>query len=138
MAEKKSKIDKDFEELMQGEGEEFAQAMGIDELLKLAMPRYNTLVELGDGVIIDLASIVRIDKDRRFLESMLGNSRFQFGIVINKDVVSKDYPNHDVYIWYEREDARDTEHANLCLLLQQNGRQIVTKSVNGKLTTVVG
>lgn len=120
---RKSKIDAELEKLFNDGG---MGAMDVEELIELAKPRMNALIELGSDTTIDLSTIVRVDRDRKFVYSQLGNSRFQFGIIINKSVDNRDIPNSDIEVWYDREDIRDAQYNTLMERLKENGRQIVT------------
>lgn len=130
MPRKKQSIDTELEALL-ADSPGVGEGLSMDALMQMLGPRYNTLVELG-GQAIDLAAIRRIDRGRRFVESQLGNSRWQFSIELNRDInTTEGIPYKDVEIWYEKEETRDLEYRTLIDTLKNNGRTIVTRYPSG-------
>jgi hypothetical protein len=87
-------------------------------------PYYNSLIILSNGVTIDISKIFRVDKGQRFVESKLGNSRFQWSIIINHNT-TKDVPFTDVEVWYEQQETRDNNYELILKTLEENGRNII-------------
>lgn len=96
----------------------------IDALEKELKPHYNSLIRLDNKTTIDISKILRVDKGHRFIKSVLGNSRFEFSIIVNHNATGKDIPFADVEIWYNDEDTRDKKYDLILRTLEENGRNI--------------
>lgn len=83
-----------------------------------------TMIDIGDGIMIDVFDIHSIEKDMKFVEKP--SAHWVFGLVINKGVTPSSFVKKvDVSVWYKTPELLEEKYDNLKKVLEEYGFSIL-------------